>query len=43
MIPSAYDYSFPPLPESQKAENVNNSLMQYMQLAPNAPKGLFKE
>jgi len=43
MIPSAYDYSFPPLPENQKAEKVSTSLMQFMQMAPNAPEGLFKE
>lgn len=43
MIPRAHDYLFPPLSEKDKAESVNKNLMQFMQMAPNAPTNLFKE
>ena len=42
MIPRAYDYLFPPLPEKDKAEKVNKNLMQFMQMAPDAPANLFE-
>lgn len=43
MIPRAYEYLFPPLAEKDKAAKVSENLMQFMQMAPNAPANLFKE
>lgn len=43
MIPMAYEYLFPPLSEKDKTEKVNKNLMQFMQMAPDAPVNLFEE
>lgn len=43
MIPRVHEYLYPPLPEDVKADKVNKNLMQFMQMAPNAPTNLFKE
>jgi len=43
MIPRVHEYLYPPLPESVKANKVSESLMQFMQMAPNAPTNLFEE
>jgi hypothetical protein len=43
MIPMAYEYLFPPLSEKDKTEKVNKNLMQFMQMAPDAPTNLFEE
>ena len=43
MIPRVHEYLYPPLPEDVKANEVSNSLMQFMQMAPNAPTNLFEE
>lgn len=42
-IPKSYEYLYPPLTPEQKAKQVNDGLMSYMRVSPNAPKDLFKE
>lgn len=37
IIPRAYDYIYPPLTEQEKKEQVNQSLLAFMQAAPGAP------
>lgn len=43
IIPSQYDYLYPPLTEKSKKEALNKSLMSFVKSAPNAPSHLFKE
>lgn len=43
IIPTQYEYLYPPLTEESKKEAVNKSLMSFVKSAPNAPSHLFKE
>lgn len=38
IIPSAYDYLYPPLPEQDKKAQANKRLLQFMQMMPDAPQ-----
>jgi hypothetical protein len=42
VLGSAYDYIYPPLPESVKKETVNNSLLIFMSQAQGFDKKLFE-
>ena len=42
VLGSAYDYIYPPLPESSKQEAVNNSLLMFMTQAQGFDKKLFE-
>ena len=42
ILGSAYDYIYPPLPESSKQEAVNNSLLMFMTQAQGFDKKLFE-
>lgn len=41
IIPRAHDYLYPPLTEEQKKAKVNESLLSFLQVKPNAPQKLF--
>lgn len=41
IIPRAHDYLYPPLTEEQKKAKVNESLLGYLKVSPNAPQKLF--
>lgn len=43
IIRRGYDYIYPPLSDEEKARQVNNALLAYMQQSPNAPQVLFRE
>lgn len=42
IIPRGYEYIYPPLTEQEKKVKVNESLLTFMQSAPNAPKMILK-
>lgn len=41
IIPTQYEYLYPPLTEQNKKDAVSKSLLAYMQSKPDAPKKLF--
>lgn len=41
IIPSAYDYLYPPLSEQDKKAQVSKNLLAFAMMAPNAPSVLF--
>ncbi|CAB4121439.1 hypothetical protein UFOVP11_22 [uncultured Caudovirales phage] len=43
IIPTQYEYLYPPLSEEAKREAINQSLMAFAQMHPNAPSHIFKE
>jgi len=43
IIPRIYDYIYPPLSEEAKRIQVSDQLLAFAMLAPNAPKGFFRE
>lgn len=43
IIPRSHDYLYPPLSDEQKRAQVNNSLLSYLRISPNAPQGLFNK
>jgi len=43
IIPQVYDYLYPPLTEQDKRKQVNESLLAFAMMNPNAPKELFGE
>jgi hypothetical protein len=43
IIPTQYDYLYPPLTDKQKAKSVSDNLLAFAKLNPNAPSHLFKE
>jgi hypothetical protein len=43
IIPTQYEYLYPPLTEQEKKDQVNRSLMAFVQSKPNAPNKLFGE
>ena len=38
IIPRSHDYLYPPLTEEQKKAKVNESLLSYLKVRPNAPQ-----
>jgi len=43
IIPTQYEYLYPPLTEESKREAANKNLMNFVKSAPNAPSHLFKD
>lgn len=43
IIPRSYEYIYPLPTAEEKAKKVNDALINYMRISPNAPKNLFKE
>ena len=42
IIPSVYDYLYPPLPEQDKKAQANKRLLQFMQMMPDAPQSILE-
>jgi hypothetical protein len=43
IIPSQYEYLYPPRTEQDKSKSLNDALLNFLRAKPNAPKKLFKE
>jgi hypothetical protein len=43
IIPTQYEYLYPPLSEEAKKEAINQSLLAFAQMHPDAPSHIFKE
>jgi hypothetical protein len=43
IIPTQYDYLYPPLTDEQKAKSISDNLVAFAKINPNAPSHLFKE
>jgi hypothetical protein len=43
IIPTQYEYLYPPLTEQEKKEKASESLLNFITTKPDAPKELFKD
>jgi hypothetical protein len=43
IIPTQYEYLYPPRTEQDKSKSLNDALLNFLRAKPNAPKKLFKE
>jgi hypothetical protein len=43
IIPTQYDYLYPPLTEQEKREKASESLLNFIKIKPDAPKVLNKD
>jgi hypothetical protein len=43
IIPTQYEYLYPPLTEQEKRERASESLLNFITTKPDAPKVLFKD